>query len=415
MNLIMRYSRTFLTAFILLLSLLTSGSLLAQPVQNRPYVILVSLDGFRWDYGKLYMTPNLDELARTGVKAEALIPSFPTKTFPNHYTIATGLYPDHHGIVNNSFYDPAEDRYYRISDRKAVGDGSFYGGEPIWVTAEKQHVRTASYFWVGTEAPIQGIQPTYWKPYDHRFPFEQRIDTAIYWLSLPYEKRPHLVLLYFSEPDEVGHHHGPESKETSRMVTYLDSLMGVLIQKTGDLPIADSINLIVLSDHGMGEITKKNTLFLHDYIRAKWFETIQGGSPVYNLKVNKGYEEKAYKWLNKAEHMQAWKHGEVPERFHYGNNPRTLDFTLVADSGWQIRTEPGFSRSKGDHGYDNADRDMLAIFYAKGPGFRQGYTCKAFSNTDIYALIAELLHLTPVKTDGSLEEVSDILNKYSNE
>ena len=103
----MRYSRTFLTAFILLLSLLTSGSLLAQPVQNRPYVILVSLDGFRWDYGKLYMTPNLDELARTGVKAEALIPSFPTKTFPNHYTIATGLYPDHHGIVNNSFYDPA--------------------------------------------------------------------------------------------------------------------------------------------------------------------------------------------------------------------------------------------------------------------------------------------------------------------
>jgi len=188
-----------LAACFLLLVTITLNS------QEKPYLVILSMDGFRWDYPEKVATPNLDSVAAVGVKAKSIIPSFPTKTFPNHYTMVTGLYPDHHGIVQNEFYDPESGRYYRIGDRKAVMDGTFYGGEPIWVTAEKQDVKSASYYWVGSEAEIGGVRPAYWKEYDGKVPFENRIDSVISWLRLPEEKRPHLILLYFDEPDGYGH------------------------------------------------------------------------------------------------------------------------------------------------------------------------------------------------------------------
>jgi len=243
-------------------------ALYSSPYAQRPtpYVVMLSMDGFRWDYPDKCPTPNLDRIAETGVKARSLQPAFPSKTFANHYTMATGLYPDHHGIVDNSFYDPATGKHYSISNRQAVEDPSFYGGEPIWVTAEKNGITAASFFWVGSEAPVNGIQPTYWKRYDHDVPFEQRIDSVIYWLNLPEEMRPHLITWYMDEPDGIGHGEGPYSEKTFRMVAYLDSLLGVFLDKIEALPIASQVNIIVTSDHGMGPVSPDRCIILKEYI-----------------------------------------------------------------------------------------------------------------------------------------------------
>lgn len=376
---------------------------------SQSYVVMLSLDGFRWDYPGQANTPHLDYIASQGVKARSLIPSFPTKTFPNHYTMATGLYPDHHGIVQNSFYDPEMDRTYKISDRKAVEDPLFYGGEPIWVTAEKQGVTSASFYWVGSETPVQGIQPTYWKRYQHDFPFEQRIDTVIHWLSLPEDFRPRLVMWYLHEPDASGHDHGPGSPEIIREVEYLDSLVGVFVQKIKQLPHADQINIIITSDHGMGPISKEKTVYLNNYIQKDWFERIEGHSPNFTLKVKDAYYDTAWSVLSSIPHITAWKHGEVSERLHYGGNIRTLDFILAADSAWQITTGQRISYDGGAHGYDNANTDMHAIFYAMGPGFTRDPDFPSFYNVELYILVATLLGIEPADTDGSIERIRGML------
>jgi alkaline phosphatase D len=376
---------------------------------SQPYVVMLSLDGFRWDYAEHANTPNLDYIAASGIKARSLIPSFPTKTFPNHYTMATGLYPDHHGIVQNSFYDPNLDRYYQISDRSAVEDGTFYGGEPIWVTAEKQGLTSASFFWVGSEAPVQGIQPTYWKKYKHDFPFEQRIDTVIRWLSLPEDRRPHLILWYMDEPDGIGHTFGPDHEETYRKVQYLDSLVGVFLKKLNELPHAEEINIIVTSDHGMGPIDPEKTIFLDEYLNEEWFETVQGHSPNLTLKAKPEFYDAAWTTLSMIPHVQVWKHGTMPERLHYGTHARTLDFILLADSAWQFVSGDRSPYSGGAHGYDNANTDMHAIFYAMGPAINKDPDFPSFYNVDIYVLLTKMLDLTPAPTDGDPERVIGIL------
>jgi len=391
--------------FILLFAL--CPSLCAQKPQ--PYVVMLSLDGFRWDYPDKCATPNLDRIAAHGVKAHSLQPAFPSKTFANHYTMATGLYPDHHGIVDNSFYDPKTGKHYAIRDRKAVEDPSFYGGEPIWVTAEKNKVIAASFFWVGSEAPIQGIQPTYWKRYDHDVPFENRIDTVIYWLNLQEEKRPHLITFYMDEPDGIGHGEGPFSEKTYQVVTYLDSLVGVFLDKIEALPIKDHINIIVTSDHGMGPTSADRCIMLKDHIDFQWFDEMEGYSPNLTMKVKDEYADTAWKSLSKIPHVKVWKYGEVPDSLHYGTNPRTLDFILVADSAWQYSLTDKEPRSAGAHGYNPYNTDMHAIFYAKGPAFKTGYQQPTFENIDIYPLICNILNLKPAAVDGKMDHVKGML------
>ncbi len=396
--------------FLLILPLVAIQACKDQHTEkSRPYIIMVSLDGFRWDYQSKTATPTIDSIEKYGVKAKSLKPSFPTKTFPNHYTIATGLYPDHHGIVQNTFYDPVLGKKYQIRDRQAVENPVFYDGEPIWVTAEKQGVKTASYFWVGSEAKVKGIQPSIWKKYQHHFPFEQRIDSVISWLQLPGENRPHLLMLYMHEPDHVGHVFGPDSKETARTVHYLDSLMGVLSKKLNTLETANNINLIILSDHGMGNVSSERSILIDHYIDTAWFNRILGHNPNMLFDVKDEFYDKALNTLQSIEHLTVWEHGKVPENMHYGNNPRTLDFIVVADSSWSI----GFSHDpvnyKAAHGYDNNNTDMHTIFYAIGPAFKKGYESETFENVNIYPLIAEILDITPVETDGSIERVKQVL------
>jgi len=372
--------------------------------------VILSLDGFRWDYPEKTSTPTLNLIAEEGVKAESLIPSFPSKTFPNHYTIATGLYPDHHGLVNNSFYDRTLNMSFAIGNKNARFNPDFYGGEPIWITAQKQGVRTASYYWVGSDVLIQGLQPDIWKPYDGKVPFIERIDTIIKWLSLPYSERPELVMAYYHEPDEIGHQFGPEDSRTLSLVHELDSLTGILYERIRQLPNGDSINFIVVSDHGMSSISSERNTVLTDYIPEKWPVRFEGGNPNFNLYVEKNYVDLVYSSLKKAKGINVWKPAEVPGHLHYGSNPRVGDIIVVADSGWSV-TEfaPDQMYTGGTHGYDIQNTDIHAIFYASGPDFKKGYFRPSFQNIHIYSLLAHLLKIRPVETDGSFDAVKDML------
>ncbi len=402
--------KAFFSTWFLLLCLVFAGE------PERPYVLLVSFDGFRADYLEWYPTPNFHQLATQGVRAEGLRPVFISKTFPNHYSIATGMYAEHHGLIANTFYDPRFNETYRISDRSKVEDPRWYEGEPIWVTAEKQGVKTASFYWVGSEAPIQGVYPSYWKRYDETVPFPARIDTVMAWFRLPPPQHPHLVLLYFHEPDATGHDYGPRSPETKQMVASLDSLLGILLDSLKALPIYPDLNLLLVSDHGMAATTPERTIKLQDYMDLTGIiqEGYEPTSFLYGVSQNRLITLRDT--LEKAPHLRAYLKEEIPPRYHYRDNYRIKDLLLVADEGWLIRditmSDSTYSRHipQGMHGYDNSLRSMEGLFVADGPAFKNGHLRGTLENVNIYPLIAYILQIEPnPQIDGKLSEVEDLL------
>jgi len=383
--------------------------LYAQGTKGQTTVVL-SIDGFRWDYPNKTATPSLNRIAREGVKAVSLIPSFPSKTFPNHYTIATGLVPDHNGLVNNCFYDSTLGKSFSIGNKEARFDPNFYGGEPIWISAAQQGVRTASFYWVGSDVAIKGRHPDYWKPYDESIPFISRIDTIIKWLSLPPKVRPRLVMAYYQEPDGVGHEYGPDDPRTLKMVHEIDSMTGILYDRIRLLPDGENINFIVVSDHGMGAISSDRNVALRDYIPESWPVWIEGGNPNFNLYADKTWTDSAYYALKKVTGIKVWRPDEVPKYLNYGTNQREGTVIVVADSAWSVTiNRPKKEFTGGTHGYDIHDTDIHAIFYAAGPAFKQNYIQPAFQNIHIYPLLAYLLGIKPAKTDGDLQQVINML------
>jgi alkaline phosphatase D len=373
------------------------------------YLVVLSLDGFRWDYPNMYETPWLDSIAKIGIRAEGLMPAFPTKTFPNHYTIATGLHPGHHGLVQNSFYAPDLDLFYQVSDRKMVEDHRFYGGEPIWTTAEKQGVTTANLFWVGSEVNSSKGVPSIRKKYDHHLPFSQRVDSVIHWLSLSQEIRPRFVMTYMHEPDAVGHSYGPYSNEVAQKVALLDSLVGDLYTKLNKLPIAGMINLVVTSDHGMGAIDSSRSIYLKGLLKESWIARHEGSNPVYMLDANAGCVDSIGCALSGIKHISWWKKEEIPSELCY-NHQRVKDFVLVADSAWSLYWEANSSGYfKGTHGYLPSNKDMHAIFYATGPAFKQGSKVPVFQNIELYGLFARVLGLKAAETDGEINHIEEML------
>ena len=326
MNLLSHFKKASALTVLILISLiiLLTGFRKDRHKPFKNYVVLVSLDGFRWDYNQLYNTPNFNKLALDGVKADRMISSFPTVTFPNHYSIVTGLYPDHHGLINNSF--PASDLklFYRMGDRAVVENPAFYGGEPIWVTAEKQGLKAASFFWVGSEAPVGGSYPTYWKKYDENVTFEERIDTVVKWLGYPRDKRPELVTMYFDEPDHTSHSFGPVSPETGKVVHRLDSLIGVLRTKLSSLPDAKRINLIIVSDHGMAAVSPEKYINLKSLVPDRMISSISGGNPVYLINSPANKKDSVLYLLNKAKGLKAYDKSQLPAAialWHQSKNP----------------------------------------------------------------------------------------------
>jgi predicted AlkP superfamily pyrophosphatase or phosphodiesterase len=379
----------------------------AQEVHH--YLVILSMDGFRWDYPEKVETPNLDAMATNGARAERFIPSFPTTTFASHYTMATGLHPDNHGILVNRFYAPDLDADFNKGDRSTVEDGRFYGGEPIWVTAETQDLKTATFFWVGSEADVQGIRPTYWKRYDHHFPYEQRIDTVIHWLSLPKAERPKLVMWYFDEPDSSGHRYGPDGDSLKPVIARLDSLVGVFRNKMKALPHANQINFIIVSDHGMANLSPDKQIMLDQHVDTAMIALIDGWNPTMNIKVKEGYLDQVYEDLKKVDNLHVWKHGEVPERLHHGTHVRTHDLILVAENGWTINWSWTPYYSNATHGFDNAFEDMHAIFYAEGPDFKSNHSHEPLYTIDLYPLMAHILGLQGAEVDGKFDRVSGML------
>ncbi len=377
-----------------------------------PYIIILSVDGFRWDYPDSTATPALDYLAENGVKALSLKPSYPTKTFPNHYSIATGLYPDNHGIIHNTFFAPDLNLLYTIGNKEVVHNPAFYKGEPLWVTAEKQGIISASYYWVASESHIGGIDPTYCMIYEHEKPFEDRANQVVEWLQLPEEKRPHLSMWYLHEPDATGHDFGPHSKEIYKNVQYLDSLIGDFTRKIEALPIANEINLIVLSDHGMGKLSPDRIVYLDKIIPDDIVENIYGGNPIFYIAPKPDMTDSIMNILKATEHIKAWKKEELPEHYNFGKNQRIPAIIAEADSAWSLTlTTDNYANMLGTHGYDNNNTDMHAIFYAKGPAFKNNYKHFTFENVDIYNLICKILNIKPAPNDGKPERINGILKK----
>ncbi len=383
-----------------------------------PYVIVVSFDGFRYDYADKTDTPNFDYMKEHGTKAESFRPIFPSKTFPNHYSIATGAYAGTHGLMANHFYSSKYHEVYTMKDKSKVRDPKWYGAEPIWVTAERQGVKSASYFWVGSEAPIHGYLPSILKYYDESVPFEARVDSVMKWLKLPVEIRPHLIMLYFHEPDAAGHRLGPNNPALIPEITYLDSVLGMIISGIENLDISDQTYLIVLSDHGMTDVGKNQTIYLNDYISDPDVFYPYFSGPVVQLTMKeKDRENKSdiLLELNKIPHVTLYAYDTIPERYHFKNRD-TGDFVLVADEGWILATNDEPYGSRATHGYDPELKSMHGIFYAMGPDIKENQEIPTFENIHVYPFICKLLDIEPYHNlcngpDGKLEVLQTILEK----
>jgi len=378
--------------------------------QAKPYVVLVSLDGFRYDYAKKYEAPNLTALGRRGASAPGgMIPSYPSSTFPNHLSLVTGLYPEHHGIVNNSFYDPARQARYGYGDKAAVADGSWYSGVPLWSLAEKQGMRTACFFWPASDAEIAGARPSYYLHFDPAIPLDTRVDQVIAWLQSPAAERPHFVTLYFEEVDGAGHQFGPDAPEVGAAVKHVDAEIGRLIEKLGALHLP--IDLIVVADHGM-ETQKGPWVSLNQFADLSQADT---AGPLIYAKTEAD-AEKIYKALDGAsDKFKVYRRGKIPAGLHYNGNPRTGDPVVIATGAYPLRgvaPPAGQDRapSMGAHGFDpHMLHSMNAIFLAAGPDIRPGVELEPFENVDVYPLIAKILGLEIGPIDGNAKILEPIL------
>ncbi|MFZ6647645.1 ectonucleotide pyrophosphatase/phosphodiesterase [Undibacterium sp. TJN25] len=382
----------------------------AQPVrQDQGYapVILISIDGFRPDYLNRGVTPNLNALAATGALAEAMRPSFPSITFPNHYTLVTGLRPDHHGIVGNTMEDPRiqPNGRFKLSDHGAVADRRWWDeAEPVWVTAEKQGVRTGTMFWPGSEADIQGVRPAKWLPFDGKLPPVARVDTLLGWLdgatapASPFG----FMTLYFDDVDHAGHEFGPDASQTTEAAAHVDAAIGRLLNGLKARNV--NANIVVVSDHGMAAISKQRVVRLDKLAPEDSFRTITSGTYA-GIEATPGQEAAlAAALLAPHEHMQCWRKGDIPARFVFGHNARVSSFLCLAEVGWMIvPDQKGEERTNegGAHGYDNAAPEMGALFLASGPAFRH-VTLNSFDNVDVYPLLMSLIGVKPLPNDGNV-------------
>lgn len=374
--------------------------------QGQHYLVLVSLDGFRWDYPTKYGATHLLAIGARGASApQGMIPAYPSLTFPNHYTIITGLYPEHHGIVANSFYDPERREVFSFRDPESVRDGSWYGGVPLWSLAESQGMRTACFFWPGSEAKIANERPSHYLRYDARYPDRKRIDQVIAWLKLPPAQRPHFITLYYSLVDHEGHLHGPDSEQVREAVQHQDALMGELETRLNALHLP--IDLIIVADHGMARV-EGDPIVLNKFASLTGFKTV--GSLLYPS--SKADAQRAYQQLKAADAgFRVFRRAHVPPELHYNSNPRIGDPVIVAQGPYliQAHTEPGASPSTliGNHGYNPFEmKSMRAIFFAEGPDIQPGTQLKPFENVNIYPFIADILGLKAPKTDGDANVLS---------
>ena len=401
---------------LLLVSLLGSLAACAPQTRSSTYspLILISIDGYRADYLARGQSPALAALAASGVRAEALRPAFPTLTFPNHYTIVTGLYPDHHGIVNNRMVDPAIAIPFVYKDAATIDNAAWWGGEPLWVSVEKQGGHAATVFWPGSDVAIDGVRPEHWLHFDITLSSEARVAQALAWLDLPEPQRPAFVTIYFDEVDRTSHTFGPGSAQTDAAVARVDAALAQLLDGLKQRGLADTANLVILSDHGQALAGADKVEVLDRTIDLKDVDLVATGV-LAGLAAKPGHEAEVERaLLAPHDHMRCWKKSAVPARLHYGSNPRIPPLLCLANDGWIINTQkfmdhPNRHISLGEHGYDNEDPAMRALFVAHGPAFKRGLVVPEFDNVDIYPLLAAILRIKPAPNDGDFSVVKPIL------
>lgn len=370
-------------------------------------LILISIDGFRWDYLKEFSPPTLNELAASGVHASRLIASFPTKTFPNHYTLVTGLRPEHHGIVSNYFFDPVLNRAFNKNQTADNEDPHWWSeGEPIWITAEKQNLRTACFFWPGSQTSIQGLKPTYHRRYSGKIDSNENVENLLRQLDGPPERRPQFCALYLDLVDIIGHKFGPDAPETRDAVREVDQALARLLDGLAKRGLRDTANLIIVSDHGMTSIDAKRVIFLEDLMQTSTVQ-IESYGPNGGVRPKTGSAAELVTKIRakKIPHLRVYLREEVPEELHYRDNPRIPPVVLIADEGWNIETKVGWPKlsvnyNRGSHGYDPLLPDMGALFIASGPAFQQGVEIPAVENIHLYNLLCATLGLKPAPNDG---------------
>ena len=407
----MRRPFVFLLALISLA--LASCSTPVAPPPAGP-LILLSIDGFRWDYLQKYDAPALKQLAATGVHATRLTPSFPSKTFPNHYTLVTGLRPAHHGIVGNWFFDPAIGETFGMSKPASNSEPRWWAeGEPVWITAEKQGARSFCYFWPGSETENHGIRPSRFKPFDLKLPTNDRVDELLSWLAVPEAERPRLCTLYFNLVDDSGHKYGPDAPETAEAVKQADAGVQRLLDGLAKLGLRDRANLVIVADHGMSPCGPDKIIFLEDLLDVARVQVDSTG-PVGGVRPKPGTgsaAELAASIRAKAPpQLHVYLRNETPEKFHYRDNPRIPDVVLVCEDHWNFESKVGWPNraptyNVGSHGWDPATPNMGALFIANGPAFRHQVEIPDVDNVDVYNLLCATLGIKPAANDGGQQLV----------
>jgi predicted AlkP superfamily pyrophosphatase or phosphodiesterase len=390
-----------------------------------PLVIMIGVDGLRADTLERIHAPNLQLLADTGVRAN-MVPAMPTKTFVNFYSLATGLHPKHHGFISNYPYDRELGR--KFNRQTDVSDPKWWGGEPIWITAEKQGVKAATYFWVGSEVEIDDVRPSFWKPYQQSKDYAERVEEVLEWLALPEKERPRLITLYFSAVDSAAHDFGVHSSQEREAVAKVDKHIGDLVLGLKNLGLEQRSNIVVVADHGMANLSDERVINIDPWIDLSAFIVPDWSAsrtsvfaPFLNLYAEPKLVDAAYKKLHKAHpKMRVLRRGAFPANYHFDHPQREPDLMLLADTGWSIyasrdkrQPEPmaKLGQTVATHGFDNQDALMHATFIASGPSFKKKLIARPFDNIEVYGLLACALKIKPARTDGNIENVQYFMTK----
>lgn len=372
----------------------------------QPIVILVSIDGWRWDYVEKFAPAAIGRLASAGVRADGLIPIFPSKTFPNHYTIVTGQYPARHGILSNNMIDPMLPGRFTLSNRVAQQDTRWWGGEPLWVTAERQGLIAGTMFWPGSDVEIAGDRPTYWRNYEHEYRNGARVDDVLTWLKHQDAERPAFLTLYFSQVDSAGHDAGPDGAETRQAAFDIDEEIGRLVAGVTALGLANRTNFVLVSDHGMSALSPDRLIVLDDYLDLSTVDIVDS-APIVGLSPRAGVNVETVYAALKDKHpaLKVFTRNTLPDTYRLRSHPRLPAIIGIADDGWHPTTRALLARGDrefvgGDHGYESKNRSMHGLFVASGPQFKSGIVVPAFDNVHVYELLCRVLGLRPASNDG---------------
>ncbi|XP_028295449.1 ectonucleotide pyrophosphatase/phosphodiesterase family member 5 [Gouania willdenowi] len=379
-------------------------------VNDPPQLLLVSFDGFRWDYVDRVPTPNFHSIMDEGVYVEKVENVYITKTFSNHYSLVTGLYSESHGIVGNEMYDPALNQSFSMETDSMYNSRWWEEAVPLWVTIQKAGGRSGAAMWPGSDVKIHGMYPSQYLPYNASLPFESRVEHIIEWFSAPKQEAVNFGVLYWEEPDESGHILGPQSPLMDGVIAGIDEKLGFLISELKKAGLYEKVNLIVTSDHGMAQLSPDKIIELDEYVSRDLYTWVDK-SPVVGLIPNEGKLNEVYSLLADANpNMVAYKKEEIPERLHYQHNIRITPIILEAKEGWTIMQNRTGPFMLGNHGYDNALQSMQPVFVARGPAFRQNYVKPSMRSVDLYPLMCQILAISALPNNGSLSNVQDLLS-----